>query len=145
MLSLVSVSLSFQAPGVFMNAPARAAVSMGTGAMADTFLFGAPTPIGTMSFDADFTGKVVKTNAPVAAPETAKPKKAIKSAEWNFVYGRMTDSSVGPPCGVCYHQGSGTGPGQTIPGRRPGENVVGMPGLTAVDQGNCMSDECQIG
>ena len=138
MLSLVSASLSFQAPGVFMNAPApRAAVSMGTGAMADTFLFGAPTPIGTMSFDADFTGKVVKTDAPVAAPETAKPKKAIKSAEWNFVYGRMEDSSVGPPCGICYWQGSGTGAGisQNDPARI----------AAAMAAGNCMGEECQIG
>ena len=106
MLALFSSSLSFQAPGQFLTAaPARATVSMQTGAMSDTFIYGAPTPIGTMSFDADFTGKVVKTNAiPAAAPEAAKPKKAIKSAEWNFVYGRVADSSVGPPCGICYRK-----------------------------------------
>ena len=136
--------------------------------MFDTFLYGPPVPLAAFDPSKAAMGKVVPTGgavvaAPAVAPEVETPtavapkKKAEVKAEpsmsWNFIYGRFPDSSVGPPCGVTHHQGSGTGPGRTIPGYKNGKPYV--PGSTksapnpaveiAVAQGNCAGDECQIG
>ena len=182
MLALFSASSSFHL-GAALPAPVRApVVSMQTGAMSDTFIYGPPEPLWTLD-TSKMTGKVVRakrtsrrnaraslidslalalltrsrdrlgqvpTGAVVAAPKkaaAATKKKAPKvlepSANWNFVYGRISDSSVGPPCGICHHQGSGTGPGMTKPGgslKAPDAAAE----LAAVS-GNCMGDECQIG
>ena len=156
MLALFSSSLSFQAPGMVAASATRAAVSMQTGAMSDTFVYGAPAPLGTIDLN-DVDGKVVPTGravvaAPAAAPKAPKPA-GEPSMSWNFIYGRFEDSSVGPPCGVTHHQGSGTGPGQTMPGYKNGKPYVRAaaksapsPAVeTAVALGNCAGDECQIG
>ena len=44
-------------------------------------------------------------------PEGGKvaPKGKATSFEGSFVKDRVLDSSKGPPCGVCHHQGSTSG------------------------------------
>lgn len=138
MLSLVASTLAFNVnSGLSASAVNRApAVTMvGTGALESTFVYesrtGLAQSLGLYALDtAHMTGAVVPTGAVKKASV-----KAVKSFESKFSMAPIvTDSSVGPPCGICHHQGSGSWCGK--------QAAVSEAALL---MGNCANDECQIG
>ena len=142
--SLVAVTLGFSANSATLAAQRRApTISMAWGAMSPQEFVASEKVMG--AYRGDCGKGVFKVSAGYEASIAAiKPKlaSATQSHQAQFAYSRVVDSSIGPPCGVAHHQGSGSGTGYSKQNKktRPPVDLKSSP-----NYGNCISDECQIG
>ena len=142
--SLVVTALGFNVQSATLATQGRApAVSMAWGGPAPQELKGSRQVMG---YYREGCGRgTFKVSAEYEAAVAAiKPKKlgATVSFTSQFAKARVTDSSIGPPCGIAHHQGSGSGTGYSKENKktRPPVDVK-----SSVNYGNCAGDECQIG
>ena len=106
MLSIVTAALSFSAPLSVAHTSSRASgVSMAT--MESSFIRGPRVPLG-QTLGCTFNPN---TGAPVkglSGDEVSGKMGMPKPLERGLVYTPPKVGDMSPPCGVCYHDGSGT-------------------------------------
>ena len=99
MLAAIAASLAFTGRGAVLTSTRAPAASMA-----------APSPLGNdLVYQpgaklGETFGKAVDFGVTAPPLSKAKPVKPFEK----FCYEIVDDSTKGPPCGVCHHQGSGT-------------------------------------